>query len=62
MRIDFSPTLEAARRFHLPLTPPKANAAPATVAKPGGGPRGVAVNGPRAGIWRALQEIQVRHA
>jgi hypothetical protein len=64
MRANFNPTREAARRHSLPAAPLKANpaCAPVTKAKCCELPRGVRATGSRSGIWRALQEIQIRHA
>jgi len=64
MRTNFSPTLEAARRHSAPPIPAKATPAPVPVKEERWceWPRRMAAASPRAGIWRALQEIQMRHA
>ncbi|HEY8995226.1 MAG TPA: hypothetical protein VIM71_11230 [Lacunisphaera sp.] len=64
MRVNFNPTREAARRLSVSAAPFKATApsAPVTEAKCCEWPRRAPAAVPRAGIRRALQEIQARHA
>jgi hypothetical protein len=64
MRTNFSPLAEAARRHSAPPIPAKATpvSAPAKEERWCEWPRRMAAAAPRGGIWRALQEIQLRHA
>lgn len=64
MRIDFSPTREAARRLAARGTPLKAalDGVPAGEVRSCEWPRRNPLPVARTGIWRALREIQLRHA
>jgi hypothetical protein len=64
MRADFSPTAAAARRLTAPASPtkPGGHSHPPMEARTCAWPRRDATPASRGGIWRALQQIQARHA